>query len=100
MIRNDIKNIKSSKRDLRNFGLTVGGAFIVLSALLWWFESGAWKILIFIGAVLLAFGVTAPIVLKPFQKLWMSAAIVMGWVMTHLILTVFFYVALLPLGLV
>ena len=51
------------------------------------------------GAILLA-GLIIPVLLKPIQKVWMTLAILMGWLMTRVILTVTFYVIFTPIGLI
>jgi hypothetical protein len=39
-------------------------------------------------------------VLRPFHKLWMTLALLMGFVMSGVILTILFYLVLTPIGLV
>ena len=41
-----------------------------------------------------------PSILKPINYLWMSFAIVVGWIMTRIILTVLFFLVLAPIGLI
>ena len=42
MLKEEIKSIPSSRRDLRNFGLVVGGGFLILGAILLWREKALW----------------------------------------------------------
>ncbi len=85
----EIKNIKSSKQDLRSFSYVIGGAFVLIG--LWQIfhhrPSSLWLIL---GVFVAALGLLAPSVLKPFQKIWMAFAVVMGWFMTKIILFLVF----------
>ena len=99
MILEEIKDIKESKKDLRKFGLTVGIALIILSAAL--FLTGKHSALYFgtAGALLVILALAFPVILKPLNKAWMSLAIVLGWIMTRVILTILFYIALTPIGL-
>jgi hypothetical protein len=41
-----------------------------------------------------------PIVLKPLQKVWMTIAVVIGWVMARVVLTLLFFVVFTPMGLI
>lgn len=100
MLLDEIKNIKSSRKDLRMFGLTVGGVFIVLGVLLLWFGNGKHLYLLIGGISLLLFGLLLPSILKPFQKIWMAAAITMGWFMTRVVLILLFYLIVTPIGMI
>ena len=91
MIRDEIKNIKSTKKDLRNFGLVVGGAALALGALLAWKGRPAAPYAFGIGAALVISGLIAPRVLRPLQRPWMALSVVMGWVMTRLILGALYF---------
>ena len=98
MIITEIKNIKSGKRELRQFGLTVGIVFGLLAILFWWRGREHALYFFIASATLLFFGSLAPAVLKPIQKVWMSFAVVMGWFVTRLILLILFYIVVTPLG--
>jgi len=100
MLLEEIKNIKSAKKDLRNFGLTVGIALGLIGAVLWWLNKGAYPYFIGIGALLIVAGLAIPVILKPLQKVWMTIAVVMGWIMARVILTLLFYLVFTLTGLV
>lgn len=99
MIVEEIKNIKSGRRELRQFGLTLGCAAILLGA--WFFWRGTvWHTLFFGAAGVLFFcALVVPPVLKPFQKVWMAAALLMGLLVTGVIMIVLFYGMVTPIGL-
>jgi len=99
MLREEIKAISSTRRDLRNFGLVVGGGFLIFGGLLFWREKTLWPYFGGAGLGLALLGLAAPPVLKPLQKIWMKLAVVMGWFMTRLILSVLFYLVLTPIAL-
>ncbi|MFZ5981036.1 MAG: SxtJ family membrane protein [Candidatus Zixiibacteriota bacterium] len=99
MLIEEIKDIKSGRRELRNFGLSVGIVVMLLSVLLWYFERTAWVYLMVIGAVLAVLGLTVPSVLRPLQKIWMTLAVILGWFMTRLILSLTFYLLFTPIKL-
>ena len=96
----DIKKIKSTKKDLRNFGLTVGAVLLVLGGLFLWFQKGSYPYLLSAGLVLILAGLACPGVLLPLQKAWMTLAVMIGWLMTRVILILLFYLALTPINLI
>ena len=98
-IREDIKQLKTGPRDLRKFGLLVGGVLAALG-ILYLRRKARYPWFLILGIVLLAFGVVLPRVLKYVYIAWMMLAIVLGFVMAHVILTLFFFLVVTPLGLV
>ena len=100
MILEEIKNIKSTGKDLRNFGITMGIALGVLGGLLLWREKPYYFYCVSAGIAILLSGFAFPEALKPFQKVWMTISILMGWFMTRLILIVLFYAILTPIGII
>jgi len=94
----EIKNIKETKKDLRKFGISVGIILIVISAILFWNEKNSYLYFGITGAVLGILSITFPKILKPINKIWMSLAIVMGWLMTRAILIILFYIVLTPIA--
>ncbi len=100
MIRQDLKEIKTGDRDLRKFGLLVGSVFMVLGLV--WRARGkpyfAWSLVP--GVVLVAFGLVWPRALKLVHLAWMSLAIVLGFVVSTVLLTCFFFLVITPIGLV
>ncbi len=99
MIVEEIKNIKSRKKDLRKFGITVGLVFTLLGALLLWRQKAYYYWLFIAAATFLVPGLLVPVLLRPLHKVWMTVAIVLGWIMTRIILTVLFYLVITPIGL-
>ena len=99
MLKEEINNIKEGKKDLRQFGLTVGGVLLIIGAVLYYFEKSAAVYFIIIGGLLIAAAVIYPKILKLLNKVWMGLAIVLGFVMSRIILTILFYLVLTPIGL-
>jgi len=91
---------KSQTRILREFGLTVGIAFGVLAALLFWRGRSHYVYFAYLGAGFILAGLIVPGILRPVRKGWMTAAAGMGWVMTRVILTVLFFAVFTPIGLI
>ncbi len=100
MLIDDIKNIKSSRKDLRNFGLVVGGALVILATALWWYDRPNSPWFGGSGVALILLGLVFPPILKPLQKVWMTFAVVMGWMMTRVILCLLFFLVFTPMGLI
>jgi hypothetical protein len=89
---------KSEKRLLREFGLTVGIAFGILAALLFWRGRSHYLYFAWIAGILIVLGLAVPPVLRPVRRGWMTAAAAMGWVMTRVILTILFFAVFTPIG--
>ena len=100
MLKEEIKSITSSRRDLRNFGLVVGGGFLILGAILLWREKALWPWFGGAGIALFLGGLIFPAQLKPLQRAWMTLAVIMGWFMTRVILTLLFFLVVTPIGIV
>jgi len=96
MIKEDIKTISSTKKDLRDFGLAVGTVLFLIGCILLWRHWGSPLYFILPGAAMIVAGLFAPWVLKPFQRPWMIAATVLGWFSTRLILIIIYYGVLTP----
>lgn len=92
----EIKKIKSSKKDLRNFGLIVGGVFLILSFFFYWKHKSLADTILYVGIVLITLGVVSPFLLKPLQKIWMTLGIILSWFVTNIILALFFYLIITP----
>ncbi len=88
---------KSERRVLREFGFTMGVAFGVLAALLFWRERPHYVYFIPLSGLFILLGLIVPGLLKPVRRGWMTAAAGMGWVMTRVILTVLFFGVVTPL---
>jgi hypothetical protein len=100
MLREEIKAITSSRRDLRNFGLVVGAGFLILGTVLLWREKTLWPYFGGIGLALALGGLLFPVQLTPLQRAWMTLAVIMGWFMTRVILTLLFFLVVTPIGIV
>lgn len=100
MIWDEIKKIDSGIKKLREFGFLVGGVLAALGLLFWWRGKGHFPYFLFPGVFLIVAGAVLPVILKPFQKIWMILAVLLGWVMTRVILTVLFFFAVTPIGII
>ena len=100
MVIEDIKNIKQGKNELRKFGITMGIFLGLLGALFWWRDKYYYIHILIISSAFLFLGIFTPVLLRPIQKVWMTLAILMGWFVTRVILSVLFFVVVTPIGLV
>jgi hypothetical protein len=88
-----------SKAELRKFGLTVGGAFLVLGSISWWRgHEIPPRVLWTLGTLLIVPGALFPGVLGPVQRAWMKFALALGHFNTRIILTVLYYLVMTPVG--
>ena len=96
----EIKNINTSKKDIRSFGITMGVILFIISSLLFYYDKPSYQITTYVGIGFIVLGVIIPIVLKPIYILWMTFAVILGWVMTRVILGIVFYLIITPIGLI
>lgn len=52
-----------------------------------------------LGTTLAVLGLTVPMLLKPVYRVWMALAVVLGFIMTRVILTIVYYLIITPIGL-
>ena len=95
----EIKNIKSERSDVRNFGFIIGVVLLIISGFLFWKEKESFQIFIAIGITIFLTASAIPRVLKPVYWIWMIFAVTLGWFMTLLILSLLFYVVFTSIGL-
>ena len=91
----------ASMKELRSFGLLVGGVFSVI---------GLWPMVIHgtslrlwavgVGGLLIASGGLVPHVLEPLYKGWMWIGHILGWINTRILLGIVFYGLITPIGIV
>src|SRR6266576_4154217 len=101
MLGEDIKGLlKATPRDLRKFGMMVGGVFCVLGL---WFhlrhKPFYWYVLV-PGVLLVVLGAVLPYSLKWIYVGWMTLAMVLGGIVSTVLLTLLFSFVVTPIGLV
>jgi hypothetical protein len=98
-LKDELKELPVGDRDLRRFGLLVGGVFALLAA--WFFYRGKpfWSWMLVPAVPLLLLGAIYPRALRFVYLAWMSLALVLGFVVSTILLTIFFYVVITPMGL-
>jgi hypothetical protein len=87
-------------KQLRSFGLLVGGIFAVLGLYPLLFDRGMRLWAIIPAGALLILGLLLPQSLAPIYRVWMKLGHVLGWINTRIILSVVFYGMVFPMGLI
>jgi len=86
----------------REFGLIVGGVFVLLS--LWWLYRGKFATAAYVlsvtGSALVLCGLVFPRLLTTPRRLWMKLAEALSYVTSRIILAIVFFLVLTPIGLV
>ena len=98
-IRQQINDLRTDPPSLRKFGLLVGGVVMLIGLVLLLRHKSNNPYFLWPGAVLIIFGAAWPRALKYPYLAWMTMAFVFGFVMSHVILTLFFFLLVTPIGL-
>ena len=100
MLREEFKQLKTGPRELRHFGLLVGGVLTLLGLWFWWRGKVYFPGVLVPGVLLMLLGALAPRTLKLFYVGWMSLAFILGFAVSTALLTVLFYLIVTPIGLI
>ena len=98
-IRTDLEKLQTGARDLRKFGLTVGGVFVAIGVVLLLRHRPSYPFFLGAGSILILFGAIWPRELKYVYIAWMALAFTLGFVMSNVILILFFFIVVTPIGL-
>ena len=81
----------------RKFGLTVGGAFLVIGLLLAWrHREAARNVMLGLGAAFSLAGLLVPTMLGPVERAWMGLAHLLSKVTTPIFMGLVYFVILTP----
>jgi Saxitoxin biosynthesis operon protein SxtJ len=97
-ISEEYQKLDRSPRTLKRFGFTVGFVILSLGCVLLWRHRGAGWPMISTGAILLLAASLAPMTLKWVHGPWMIAALALGWIVTRIVLTIVFFLLVVPVG--
>ncbi|MEJ5352073.1 MAG: SxtJ family membrane protein [Melioribacteraceae bacterium] len=100
MIIEEIKKIDLSKKALKKFGFTFTAISFLISIILLLNHSKLFYYFILAGILLLTISLFIPEILKHVYKIWMTFALILGIITTNIILTLLFYLIILPIGLI
>ena len=96
----EIKNIPNSNKDIRSFGITIGIILFIVSSILFYYEKDSYQTIAITASIFIGLGLVLPLLLKPIYFAWMTFAVIIGWVMTRVILSLVFYFIITPIGLI
>ncbi len=103
LIRSELSELATGRRELRKFGVLMAIVLATVALVIaWkndWSPTTAAMTLFVAGAVFGLAAAAVPTALRPVYLVWMTIAIVLGFVMTRVILAVVFYLLLTPIGL-
>ena len=99
-ILDEIRQLKTGRTELRKFGLWVGGVFALFGLLLAARGKPHFVYSLGPGLLLVVWGGVAPRTLKPLYLAWMTLAVLLGFVVSHVILTLFFFLVITTVGFV
>lgn len=97
-LKDEIRDIKSDTKELKQFGFVIGGIIFAVGIFLLYKEKPSYPVLLSLGFLIIVLGLALPKILLPFQKVWMVFAVVLGFVMTRVILSILFYFVITPIG--
>jgi hypothetical protein len=101
MLREDIKRLQqATPRDLRKFGLMVGGVFLALGVYFYLRHKSWWPWFVVLGTPLVVLGAAVPRSLKWVYVGWMALSMVVGAIVSTILMTVIFYLVVTPIGLI
>ena len=94
-------NKDPSRRELHWFGGIFGIFFGLIGGLIWWrFDApGVTRVLWVGAATILVFFYAFPKIRRPVYLGWMYASFPIGWVVSHTILALIYYLLFTPMGL-
>lgn len=102
MFQEELKTVianSKQRKDSRKFGVTIGIFFIFIAVILFWKQNDFAYYLLGGGLFFSLLSVTITFLLRPVYIIWMSIAVILGFFMTRLILTLFFSLIITPVGL-
>jgi hypothetical protein len=84
----------------RSFGIVMAAAFAFISLLNRWRDSEFWLSTGGIAVLFLTAALFRPVVLKPFNRLWLKLGLLLHKVLNPIVMALVFYGTVLPTGLI
>ena len=100
-VKHEAARLDVKRPALRKFGLSVGAVFLLLSWIALrkhWAEPVLYAFL-GTGSFLVVFGAAAPAKLRAVYLAWMTMSLAIGWCVSRVLLTILFYLAIVPMAL-
>lgn len=95
----ELRNLDTTPRALRKFGLVVGAALLIFAAITSHRHPLLCRELLGIAVALIVSSAFCPRILKWIYLPWMAAAFFLGAIISTVLLTAFFYSVVTPIGL-
>jgi saxitoxin biosynthesis operon SxtJ-like protein len=90
-----------TRAEARRFGMTIGLALVVLAGIAYWrHRTTASAILVSLGLAFIVAAALIPGVLPPIHRAWMKGAEALSRITTPIILGVFYFLVITPVGIV
>lgn len=99
MLKEEIKHIDSSEKAVKKTSVTVGIVLLIITFVLWYLGKTSFIYFGAVGGLFIIISYIAVPLLRPFHKLWMTLALILGWFMSRVILIILFYLVMTPIGL-
>ena len=87
-----------SHKDLRSFGLILAAGFFVIGTLSVVRHPRPGRVALGLSIAFMITGLLVPNLLRYIHRVWMLLGNAVGWINTNLILTIFFYMVVTPVG--
>lgn len=100
MIFEEIKNIKSGKRELKTFGLSLGIVSFLWIGLFSWHRKSWYPYLFALPGILIFSAYVYPLTLKALHKTLRILFILISWIITRLALSILFYLVITPISII
>ena len=92
--------VKTDVKELRKFSVVLFLAFGILGLLIFWRKGEVGLVFCGVALALLLCGLIRPKSLIYLYRGWMTLSLILGLLMTHLILSVMYYIIFTPIGIV
>lgn len=92
------EKVRGTRDEVRKFGILFAVVFALIGLYMLYRGSGHWYVLPFVGVLFLVAGFVGYPLLRPVYLGWMKFAFVLGWLNTRILLGLFFYLVMTPIG--
>lgn len=96
------RSLDTGRATLRSFGRVVGTVVLGIALVVAWRRGWAWTpavvTLTSLGGALVVLGQLTPMLLRPVYQAWMLLALALGAVVSRILLTLVFFLGVLPIG--
>lgn len=98
-VKEELSHLDPQRKDLRNLGIVFLVALGIIGGLAWWGGRAWGPYGVGVGLLFGVWGFVWPAGLKPIYRVWMTLALVLGWFVSRLLLSILYFLVLTPTGL-